>query len=126
PADRPTAAVPRPEHRTRATLTMCRRSSPATIDVLPSHRFDVGALERYVVERVTGFRGPLTVRQFQGGQSNPTSYVISPSGEYVVRRKPPGKLLPSAHAVDREYRVITALADTGVPVPRTYVLCEDP
>src|SRR5436189_4244635 len=105
---------------------MCPMSSPATIDVLPSHRFDVGALERYVVERATGFRGPLTVRQFQGGQSNPTYYVSSPSGEYVVRRKPPGKLLPSAHAVDREYRVITALRDSGVPVPRTYVLCEDP
>src|SRR5206468_7579990 len=99
--------------------------SPATIDVLPSHRFDVGALERYVVERVTGFRGPLTVRQFQGGQSNPTYYVSSPSGEYVVRRKPPGKLLPSAHAVDREYRVITALGKTGFPVPRTFALCED-
>jgi aminoglycoside phosphotransferase (APT) family kinase protein len=105
---------------------MCPMSSPATIDVLPTHRFDAGALERYLVERIAGFRGPLTVRQFQGGQSNPTYYVSAPGGEYVVRRKPPGKLLPSAHAVDREYRVITALADTGVPVPRTYVLCEDP
>src|SRR3989441_3319336 len=101
-------------------------SSPATIDVLPTHRFDVSALERYLVDRVAGFRGPLTVRQFQGGQSNPTYYITTPGGEYVVRRKPPGKLLPSAHAVEREYRVITALADTGVPVPRTYVLCEDP
>ena len=101
-------------------------SSPATIDVLPTHRFDVGALERYLVDRIAGLRGPLAVRQFQGGQSNPTYHVSAPGGEYVVRRKPPGKLLPSAHAVDREYRVITALADTGVPVPRTYVLCEDP
>ncbi len=100
-------------------------SSPATIDVRPSHRFDVGALERYLAERIADFRGPLTVRQFQGGQSNPTYYVSAPTGEYVVRRKPPGKLLPSAHAVDREYRVITALAGTGVPVPRTYLLCED-
>src|SRR5206468_1572928 len=124
-ADRLLVALHRHDQLTRDQLTMCPMSSPATIDVLPSHRFDVGALERYVVERVTGFRGPLTVRQFQGGQSNPTYYVSSPSGEYVVRRKPPGKLLPSAHAVDREYRVMTALAATDVPVPKTYALCED-
>jgi aminoglycoside phosphotransferase (APT) family kinase protein len=66
------------------------------------------------------------VRQFHGGQSCPTYYLESPGGKYVLRRKPPGKLLPSAHAVDREYRVITALGPTDVPVPRTYVLCEDP
>ena len=65
------------------------------------------------------------MRQFQGGQSNPTYHSPRRRAEYVLRRKPPGKLLPSAHAVDREYRVITALAGTGVPVPRTYVLCED-
>jgi aminoglycoside phosphotransferase (APT) family kinase protein len=97
-----------------------------TIEVLETHRFDVGALERYLERHVQGFRGPLTVRQFRGGQSNPTYYLQAGSGEYVLRRKPPGKLLPSAHAVDREYRVITALAGTGVPVPRTYALCEDP
>src|SRR6266851_4253794 len=66
------------------------------------------------------------VGQFQGGQSNPT-YLLSAGGrEYVLRRKPPGRLLPSAHAVDREYRVLTALAATDVPVPRTYVYCDDP
>jgi aminoglycoside phosphotransferase (APT) family kinase protein len=97
-----------------------------TIEVLETHRFDVGTLERYLERHVEGFRGPLTVRQFRGGQSNPTYYLESPSGEYVLRRKPPGKLLPSAHAVDREYRVITALAGSGVPVPRTFALCEDP
>jgi aminoglycoside phosphotransferase (APT) family kinase protein len=66
------------------------------------------------------------VRQFQGGQSNPTYHIKAGSNEYVLRRKPPGKLLPSAHAIDREYRVMTALAGTGVPVPRTYLLCEVP
>ncbi len=65
------------------------------------------------------------MRQFRGGQSNPTYYLTAGGKEYVLRRKPPGKLLPSAHAVDREYRVITALSTTGFPVPRTHVLCED-
>jgi aminoglycoside phosphotransferase (APT) family kinase protein len=94
--------------------------------VRDAHRIDGAALEQYLVEHVRGFAGPLDLRQFQGGQSNPTYYIRAGSGEYVLRRKPPGKLLPSAHAVDREYRVITALQDSGVPVPRTYVLCEDP
>jgi aminoglycoside phosphotransferase (APT) family kinase protein len=96
-----------------------------TVDVLPTHKVDVPTLERYLERHVEGFRGPLTVRQFVGGQSNPTYYLRAGSGEYVLRRKPPGKLLPSAHAVDREYRVMTALARTSVPVPRTYALCED-
>jgi aminoglycoside phosphotransferase (APT) family kinase protein len=101
----------------------------STTDVVPVrdvHRIDEASLERYLVAHVPGFRGPIDLRQFQGGQSNPTYYMRAGSGEYVLRRKPPGKLLPSAHAVDREYRVITALRDSGVPVPRTYVLCEDP
>jgi aminoglycoside phosphotransferase (APT) family kinase protein len=97
----------------------------ATEAVRESHRFDVGRLERYLAERIDGFKGPLTVRQFMGGQSNPTYYLATPGGQYVLRRKPPGKLLPSAHAVDREYRVITALAGSGVPVPKTYLLCQD-
>jgi aminoglycoside phosphotransferase (APT) family kinase protein len=101
-------------------------AAPGTDEVLDTHRFDVAALERYLASRVEGFRGPMSVRQFRGGQSNPTYYVHTASREYVLRRKPPGKLLPSAHAVDREYRVITALAGTGVPAPKTYVLCEDP
>lgn len=96
-----------------------------TAEVLPAHRFDLGALERYLSAHVDGFSGPLAVRQFRGGQSNPTYYLRAGSGAYVLRRKPPGKLLPSAHAVDREYRVLTALAGTGVPVPRTHALCED-
>ena len=100
-------------------------STTDTIPVRETHRFDVAALERYMAGHVLGFKGPVSVTQFQGGQSNPTYRLSSPGGEYVLRRKPPGKLLPSAHAVDREYRIITALASTRVPVPRTYALCED-
>jgi aminoglycoside phosphotransferase (APT) family kinase protein len=97
-----------------------------TAEVREQHRFDVGALERWLRAHVEGFAGALTVQQFRGGQSNPTYYLTAGGREYVLRRKPPGKLLPSAHAVDREYRVITALGTTGFPVPRTYALCEDP
>src|SRR5712664_1273966 len=97
-----------------------------TIPVRETHRFDVDALERYLGSRVPGFAGPVTVSQFQGGQSNPTYRLSTPGHEYVLRRKPPGKLLPSAHAVDREYRILTTLGPTDVPVPKTYVLCEDP
>jgi aminoglycoside phosphotransferase (APT) family kinase protein len=75
---------------------------------------------------VEGYRGPLTVEQFKGGQSNPTYRVGDANGrKYVVRRKPPGKLLPSAHAVDREFRVVSALNRTNVPTPRAYALCQD-
>ena len=96
-----------------------------TAEVREAHRFDVAALERYLRAHVEGFSGPIEVRQFRGGQSNPTYYLAAGGREYVLRRKPPGKLLPSAHAVDREYRVITALGKSGFPVPRTFVLCED-
>ena len=65
------------------------------------------------------------IKQFKGGQSNPTYMIITNQGDYVLRRQPPGKLLKSAHAVDREYRVITALGQTDVPVPRTYDYCSD-
>lgn len=87
--------------------------------------FDVGALGEFMRQNVDGFAGELEVRQFRGGQSNPTYALVAGGREYVMRRKPPGKLLPSAHAVDREYRVITALGQTDVPVPRTYALCTD-
>ena len=86
------------------------------------HRFDVSALEHYLAQHIPDLRGPLVVEQFKGGQSNPT-YKIN--NRYVLRRKPPGKLLPSAHAVDREYRVIKALHPTGFPVAKPRVLCED-
>src|SRR5204863_8536543 len=75
--------------------------------------------------RVAGCRGPLAAKQLAGGQSNPTYKLRSGAGAYVLRRKPIGELLPSAHAVDREYRVMQALAETAVPVPRVYTLCED-
>ena len=90
-----------------------------------SHTFDIAKLEQYMQGHVEGFQGPLEVRQFKGGQSNPTYQLITPNKKYVLRRKPPGKLLPSAHAVDREYRVITALASVNFPVARSYCLCED-
>jgi aminoglycoside phosphotransferase (APT) family kinase protein len=90
------------------------------------HGFEIAPLERHLTRRVTGFRGPIAIRQFQGGQSNPTYLLETPGRKYVLRRKPPGPLLPSAHAVEREYQVITALAGTGVPVPRTHLLCDDP
>jgi aminoglycoside phosphotransferase (APT) family kinase protein len=89
------------------------------------HRVDAGRLERFMREHVPGFRGTLELEQFKGGQSNPTYRVSAGGTRYVVRRKPPGQLLPSAHAVDREYRVLTALQGSGVPVPRTYALCTD-
>lgn len=98
----------------------------ATVPVRDVHRFDEAALAGYLARHVEAFGGALTVRQFQGGQSNPTYHLEAGGREYVLRRKPPGKLLPSAHAVDREFRVISALAGTGVPVPRTYVYCDDP
>jgi aminoglycoside phosphotransferase (APT) family kinase protein len=98
-----------------------------TTTVQERHRFDVGALEAYLRERVAGFRGPLEVEQFKGGQSNPTFLLKTPGARYAMRAKPApaAKLLPSAHAVDREYRVIAALGATGVPVPRTFALCDD-
>ena len=89
------------------------------------HRFDEAALERYLSTHVPGFVGPIEVRQFAGGQSNPTFFLRAGGRGYVLRKKPPGTLLPSAHAVDREYRVLSALAKTDVPVPRVFVLCED-
>ena len=96
-----------------------------TMEVLDRHQFDVPSLENYMQEHVEGFEGKISVEEFKGGQSNPTYKVITPKQSYVLRRKPPGKLLKSAHAVDREYTVITALNQTDVPVPKSYALCED-
>ncbi|HEY0113089.1 MAG TPA: phosphotransferase [Allosphingosinicella sp.] len=94
-----------------------------TIEVREAHRFDTAALENWMRQEVEGFEGPLEVEQFRGGQSNPTYKLITPGRSYVLRRKPPGKLLPGAHAVDREYRVISALGTQGFPVARAYGLC---
>ena len=96
-----------------------------TSAVQERHRFDVPTLDAWLREHVAGYAGPLQVEQFKGGQSNPTFLLITPAQTYVLRRKPPGKLLPSAHAIDREYRVMTALSGTDVPVPKTHALCED-
>jgi aminoglycoside phosphotransferase (APT) family kinase protein len=96
-----------------------------TRGVSEAHRFDEERLLGFLTEHVDGFRGPLSVRQFKGGQSNPTYRLDAGSGRYVLRRKPPGKLLKSAHAVDREFRVISALHNVGFPVPKPVLLCED-
>jgi len=99
-----------------------------TMPVAERQRFDTARLQAYLRQHVAGFDDagkPIVVEQFKGGQSNPTFRITAGDQRYVLRRKPPGKLLPSAHAVDREYRVITALRDTGVPVARTWCLCED-
>jgi aminoglycoside phosphotransferase (APT) family kinase protein len=85
----------------------------------------LGRLESWMREHIDGFRGPLAAERFEGGQSNPTYKLVSGAGSFVLRRKPQGQLLPSAHQVDREYRVMRALATTAVPVPRVHALCED-
>lgn len=89
-------------------------------------RFDEKALGEYLSQNLDGFKGPMEVRQFKGGQSNPTYAIFAGGKEYVLRRKPPGKLLPSAHAVDREFKVLKALGDhTDVPVAKVHCLCMD-
>ena len=93
--------------------------------VAEAHQFDEAALAGWMAAHVEGYAGPVEVRQFKGGQSNPTYQLVTPGRNYVLRRKPPGKLLPSAHAVDREFKVISALYPTGFPVPKPYGLCED-
>jgi aminoglycoside phosphotransferase (APT) family kinase protein len=98
-----------------------------TREMAASHGFDVGALEAFLTTQLVGFAGPLTVQQFKGGQSNPTYKLLTPDREYVLRSKPGpvARLLPSEHAVEREFRVMKALAGSGVPVPRMELLCED-
>ena len=96
-----------------------------TVAVREAHRFDEAALDRWMAEHVRGYAGPLTVEQFKGGQSNPTYRLNTAGRRYVLRRKPPGKLLPGAHAVDREYRVIAALHAQGYPVAEPFGLCTD-
>ncbi|MGC8203527.1 phosphotransferase family protein [Aliiroseovarius sp. PTFE2010] len=88
-------------------------------------KLDTAAVEAWLTAHLPGFKGPIKATKFADGQSNPTFRLDTPSGRYVLRRKPPGKLLKSAHAVDREFRVQSALAGTDVPVAKMYVLCED-
>jgi len=106
--------------------TIDRQSAfSGTREVAEPLRFDVGRLENYLREHVAGFAGPIVVSQFKGGQSNPTYLVETPLRRYVLRRKPPGKLLPSAHAVDREYRIIRALHAQSFPVAEPVLYCAD-
>jgi len=96
-----------------------------TREVDPRYRLDEAALDAWMRAHVSGYAGPLTVRQFNGGQSNPTYELVTPTHAYVLRRKPPGVLLPSAHAVDREFQIISALAAQGFPVAKPHALCLD-
>ncbi|QBX36483.1 phosphotransferase family protein [Brevundimonas sp. S30B] len=96
-----------------------------TREVDPRYRLDEAALDAWMAAHVDGYAGPLTIRQFKGGQSNPTYELTTPGHAYVLRRKPPGTLLPSAHAVDREFKVISALSAQGFPVARPHALCTD-
>ena len=98
-----------------------------TGEVSAKHAFDVAALEAWMAAHVDGFKGPITVEMFKGGQSNPTYKLITPSQAYVMRAKPGpvAKLLPSAHAVEREFAVMRGLSGTAVPVAKMYALCED-
>jgi aminoglycoside phosphotransferase (APT) family kinase protein len=98
-----------------------------TKPVAASHAFDVAALEAFLSLQMAGFQGPLTVEQFKGGQSNPTYKLITPGLNYVMRTKPgpAAKLLPSAHAVEREFRVMQGLGTQGFPVAQMHLLCED-
>src|SRR5215210_833724 len=101
------------------------QANTGTREVAERLRFDEAALARWMESHVEGFHGPLAISQFKGGQSNPTYRLNAGGRSYVLRRKPPGKVLPGAHAVDREYRVISALGAAGFPVPRAFALCED-
>jgi aminoglycoside phosphotransferase (APT) family kinase protein len=98
-----------------------------TRPITDQHAFDLAALDAWLQPRLPGYAGPLTVEQFKGGQSNPTFKLVTPGATYVMRAKPgpSAKLLPSAHAIEREFRVMRALATTEVPVPRMHLLCED-
>ena len=98
-----------------------------SLDTLQTHSVDVDKLEAWLSENLDGFRGPLSIERFSGGQSNPTYKLVTPRQNYVMRTKPGpvAKLLPSAHAIEREFKVMHALRGTGVPVAEMHVLCED-
>lgn len=113
-----------------SVASLAARATPTSVyegvkPVDERHRIDEAALSRWLADNVAGYAGPLQVMQFKGGQSNPTYRLQTPQRAYVLRRKPSGVLLPSAHAVDREFRLISALHGTGFPVPEAYALCAD-
>ena len=97
-----------------------------TAAVQPAHAFDTARVARFLSEHIPGFEGPVDVAQFSGGQSNPTFLLTTPADRYVLRRKPSGPTLRTAHAVDREYRVTSALHAQGFPVARPLAFCDDP
>ncbi|HQT60738.1 MAG TPA: phosphotransferase [Acidiphilium sp.] len=105
---------------------MSTEHQPRLVEMLPQHRIDEAALFAYLAAHVDGFAPPATIRQFQGGQSNPTYLIETPGRNYVLRKKPPGTLLPSAHQIDREYRIQSALEGTAVPVVPMLHYCTDP
>jgi aminoglycoside phosphotransferase (APT) family kinase protein len=107
------------------TRTQPASSDIVLVDVLPQHRFDEASLWRYLQSQLDGFAGPAQLRQFQGGQSNPTYLIETSTRKFVLRKKPPGKLLPSAHLIEREYRILRALPAADVPVPLARLLCEN-
>jgi len=96
-----------------------------TVEVPDADKLNLEKLTTWFETNVEGFAGPISYTKFKGGQSNPTYKLETPGGNYVLRRQPFGKLLPSAHAVDREYKAMTGLHPTGFPVPQTFGLCED-
>jgi len=100
-------------------------ANSGTTAVRAGYAFDEAALAGWMAGAIPGFIGPLTVEQFKGGQSNPTYKLVTPGKSYVLRRKPPGVLLPGAHAVDREAKVLTALGSAGFPVAHVHGLCTD-
>ena len=106
-------------------MTAHHDAAPVLVEVREAHAFDTARLDTWLADRLDGFGGGLRVRQFEGGQSNPTFLIESAARRVVLRKKPPGKLLPTAHQVEREYRVLAALAGSGVPVPEVFALCED-
>jgi aminoglycoside phosphotransferase (APT) family kinase protein len=104
-------------------VAAAKEAEPETIPVREAHRFDTTRLAELLGDRLG--ESLVELRQMRGGQSNPTFLVVTDKGEYVLRKQPPGELLPSAHAVDREFRVIEALSKTDVPVPRAILFCPD-
>jgi aminoglycoside phosphotransferase (APT) family kinase protein len=100
-------------------------TAPTLVPIIAAHRFDEAALHAWLAETIPDFGGPVAIRQFQGGQSNPTFLMEAGDRRLVLRKKPPGKLLPKAHNVEREYQVLAALGRTDVPVPQMIALCED-
>ena len=95
------------------------------VEVREAHKLDMASLDGYLKAHMPGYAGTAEIKQFEGGQSNPTYLLHSDGRSYVLRKKPPGVLLPKAHMIEREYRVYRALEGTGVPVPKVYLLCED-